>query len=358
MARDKTITRSDVLSRLTENELAFKEMVLQEGVSIVVTQRGGRILGPFVTQRDESVFWLNEAFASPDTFVAFLKSRNWNLGGERVWIAPELAYNVRDRTQFWNTYDLPSQVDPGNYGLTQTSQGVVHLHQDMRLQTYLPPNKQKELSVERSLRLAANPLRHLSVYEDIMKDVIFAGYEHVITLKELKADGVLSESWDLVQVRPGGNVIIPSFFGLESTDYYEPIDSNLHHVFPNHVQLSITGERRYKVGYKSTTLLGRFGYLNVLDRSRSYLIIRSFFNNPSSLYAEEPADLPGRRGHSVHVYNDDTSFGCFGELECSGQTIGGETGKSIGSEQLLLWLYVGHQKKLARVARFLLGVEL
>ena len=73
---------------------------------------------------------------------------------------------------------------------------------------------------------------------------------------------------------------------------------------------------------------------------------------------EEPADRPGRRGDAIHVYNDDGMFGGFGELECHGQTIGGETGRSSSTDQMLLWVYVGPEHKLIEIATHLLDVEL
>ena len=98
-------------------------------------------------------------------------------------------------------------------------------------------------------------------------------------------------------------------------------------MLPTHAKLKITGDKMYKIGYKSAHLHGKAGYLNQLEDGRFYLLIRNFFNNPSSEYAEEPYHTKGLRGHSVHVYNDDGTNGDFGELECNGQTIGGTTGE-------------------------------
>ena len=102
----------------------------------------------------------------------------------------------------------------------------------------------------------------------------------------------------------------------------------------------------------------RLAYFNHLDDGLAYLIVRDFFNNPSAAYIEEPAHLPGCRGHSVHVYNDDGKLGGFGEVECNGQTIGGVTGRSASTDQLALWLYVGTANKVREIALHLLGIEL
>ena len=59
-----------------------------------------------------------------------------------------------------------------------------------------------------------------------------------------------------------------------------------------------------------------------------------------------------------HVYNDDGGLGRFGELECNGQTIGGSTGRSSSTDQMLLWIYVGDMTAIKEIALHLLGVEI
>jgi hypothetical protein len=160
-----------------------------------------------------------------------------------------------------------------------------------------------------------------------------------------------------MQINPGGTLCLPASPCVECTDYYEPAGEKLQSIESNHVRLRITGTQMYKVAFKAAHLFGRIGYLNTLGDGNAYLLIRSFFNNPSAGYAEEPAGRAGCRGHSVHVYNDSGQFGGFGELECNTQTIGGATGRSNSTDQMILWLYVGAPEKLQEIARHLLGIE-
>ena len=96
-------------------------------------------------------------------------------------------------------------------------------------------------------------------------------------------------------------------------------------------------------------------YANTLDDGRAYLVVRGFHNNPSAPYVEEPAHLPGRSGHAMHVYNDNGMFGGFGEIECQGQAIGGALGRSSGTDQFLLWFYVGAPEKIDAILANLIG---
>lgn len=352
------ITYRQVIARLEENDLTYGVLPLQNDASIIISQRGGRIFGPFLSPDSESVFWINSGFAQPGPFKEFLNSGDWNLGGDRIWIAPEIQYGVRDRADYWGTIYWPQQVDPGRYLLDQPRPDQWRLSQEMTLEAYNLASGQKELHLERLIQRAEDPLRNLSDYQDLIDDVLFAGYEQIVSLSESKRDDIVSEAWSLIQLNSGGLLLIPASPCVEFADYYEPIDESLQTIHPDHVRLKITGDRQYKVGYKAAHLFGRLAYFNHLDDSRAYLIVRNFFNNPSVPYVEEPAHLPGCRGHSVHVYNDSGDFGGFGELECNAQTIGGVTGRSSSTDQLLLWLYIGAADKVKEIALHLLGIEL
>jgi hypothetical protein len=242
--------------------------------------------------------------------------------------------------------------------MDQVQPGQWRLAQDMKLEAYNLGAGTKELHLERLIHQVPDPLRCLSNYQDLQEGVFFAGYEQVLSLSESKRDDLMTEVWNLFQLNPGGVLLIPASPRVSYSDYYAPIDEGHQTLFPDHVRLRITGDRRYKVGYKAAHVYGRMGYYNHLDDGPSYLIVRNFFNNPSMPYAEEPADAPGTRGHSIHVYNDDGNFGGFGEMECNCQTIGGEAGRSASKDQLVLWLYVGAPEQLKEIGLHLLGIEL
>jgi hypothetical protein len=234
----------------------------------------------------------------------------------------------------------------------------VRLAQQITLEANNLASGQKELHVEKLAAPVEDPLRHLSGYEALLEGVTYAGYQQVVTLTETEADDIVSESWNLVQLNPGGQLLIPASPQVEYSDYFEPVDGNYQQIQANHIRVNITGDRRFKVGYKAAQIFGRLAYFNQLDKGQAYLLVRNFFNNPASIYAEEPAGQPGRRGHSIHVYNDDGALGGFGELEVNGQTIGGDTGRSSNTDQYVLWLYVGPMEKVKQLIPHLLGVTI
>lgn len=352
------ITFPQVIESLEKNHQPYATLTLQNDVRLVISQLGARILGPFLSSSSESIFWLNRALANPDSFKSFITSGDWNVGGERIWIAPEIQYLVRDRSDFWGSIRVPEQMDPGQYSLEQPTPHQCRLTQEIRLDAYNLASGQKDLQVHKLIHQVEDPLRYLSNYEALIDQIVFAGYEQVVSLSEKKIDDITSEVWNLVQLNPGGQLLIPASPHAEYSDYFEPIDGQYQTRYAGHLSLKITGDRRYKVGYKAAHVFGRLAYFNHLEGERAYLIVRNFFNNPAVPYVEEPADWPGRRGHSVHVYNDGGDLGGFGELECNGQTIGGTTGKSSTTDQFVLWLYTGPIARVKQLVPHLLGITL
>jgi len=281
------VTASQILSRFSENGMRCERLSLQNGVSILISQRGGRIFGPFLPNRDENpgLFWTNPVFADPKAFAEFLRANEWNLGGERIWIAPEVQYSVRDRNNFWDSIFWPAAVDPGNYELDEVSPGHWRLSQDMTLEAFNLAWGTKQLRLERIITRAEDPLRSLNDWPDLTEGVIFAGYEHAITLSEGSRDDIMSESWNLIQLPPGGKIFIPASPAVEPVDYLSPV-GDLQSIQRGHVCLEITGRDQYKVGFKAAHVFGRAGYLGRLEHGQAYAIIRNYPNHPSCPYSK------------------------------------------------------------------------
>lgn len=330
-------------------------MALQNGMRVLLTQRGARVLGLFPTPDAENLLWTNSALDDAAHLRDFITGGGWNLGGERCWIAPEIQYNVRDRNDFFGTLATPPAIDPGHYEMTVQA-NAVYYEQEIALEAYNIASGEKRLRVSRAVRPVPNPLP-----DAVMDGAHYGGYEQTATLTELNATPIMSEIWNLVQLNAGGTLLIPVIGDAQYSEYFGSPPDDAKYAQGNHLRIAITGERQFKVGYKSVCISGRMGYWNRLADGREYLLVRCFFNNPSSIYAEEPPDKPGVTGHSVHVYNDGGEFGGarrFGEMECSGQTIGGRSGKTSSTDTFVMWAYTGTSAAIRRIAGMLLGVAL
>lgn len=352
------VTDTHISARFEENRIKYAHFPLQNDVFVIVSERGGRIFGPFLKSGDESLYWVNQVFEKPQAFSKALSEEFWNQGGERVWVAPEIQFFVHDRQDFWGTNQLPPQLDPGNYELTHTNAHEIVLRNDFSMRAYNIAEGNKSLQLEIRVRPVENPLHHVSDNSLGYSDLIYAGYQQIVTLTENDTESIESESWNLVQLNPGGTILIPASPRLQYVDYFEPVDEGHQKIYPDHVQLRITGNRRYKTGYMAAHITGRSAYFNKRSDGRGYLLIRSYFNNPSAPYLEEPPHSPGVRGKSLHVYNDGGVFGGFGELEVNGQAIGGGTGRHESTDQFVMWVFVGDSIQLQEIAIHLLGMNL
>jgi hypothetical protein len=331
---------------------------LGDAVRLIATQRGARLLGPFLSDDSASLFWTNDVLTDPAAFTAFIEAGEWNVGGERVWIAPEIQFNIRDRDDFWGTHGIPHALDPGDYTLLPVD-GQIHFRQQMALDGYNTATGTTYLDVSRTVTEVANPLKdtvHLSAW---MKGVRFAGYAQTVTVTVLGGDPMYAESWNLVQLNAGGTLTIPASHNAEVSHYFGQPRDDAMAVSDGAFRVELTGDQQYKTGYKAAYLTGRMAYLNQDSDGTHYLLVRQFDNDPSTVYCEEPPNQPGMRGHSVHVYNDGGQFGGNGEMEANGRTVGGDSGHTNMTDTFNLWLYVSEDvDRLKQIGNVLLGVSL
>jgi hypothetical protein len=337
---------------------AFVTLPLADGFQIIVTQRGGRVFGPFAGDDGESLTWINAALANAADFTAFRAAGQWNVGGERVWIAPEVQYNIRNRADFWGSHHVPAAMDPAEYRL-ETVNGGARLRATMPLQAYNLSDAATTLEVEKHIRLIGNPLRALHNADALMQGVRCAAYETAVSLAFAQgtAGTPVSESWNLTQLNAGGTLYIPCTAGAQVSPFFGDPAADALHPLDGAYRIQLTGQRQYKTGYKAAGMRGVMGYLHALSPTQSYLLVRSFFNNPSAVYAEEVPDIVGANGHSVHVYNDGGQFGGNGEMEASGQAIGGNSGRSHTHDAFIMSVFVGATPQLQRIMDVLLGVR-
>jgi hypothetical protein len=352
------ITAKTIVARLDENRLRYSLLDLQNGVQLLVSEYGGRVYGPFLQPGAESLFWIPAWFKDRDPFRAALERKEWNLGGERNWVSPEIQYIVVDRPRWRESSRIQTAMDPGLNELHMTDRQA-RLHREMTLEATTLQHGQKTLTLDACIRPVDNPLRLLSAHDSLMSGVQYFGYTQAIELREAVSDDILSETWNLVQLNPGGSVIIPCSPRVEVTNYLpRPVDAAHQSFHPGYVRLKLTGDWKYKTGYKAAHTHGRAGYLQTLPDGRTCLLTRALFINPSLPYPEEPYEVPGVHGDSFHIYNDDGGFGGMGELEANGQTIGGDTGRSASLDTLALWGFVGPEAQIKEIAAHLLGVEI
>ncbi len=343
----------DVIARLNENEMPYEVLSLENNSKIVVTQYGGRVLGPFLGE-GESLSWINSAFADAKQFRTLVQGNSWNLGGDRFWIAPEHPIFVKERKAFYDSYIVPQALDPGHYKLSK-QKDVVVLEQTVQTEIYESSVASKEFRISRRIIPLKNPLLWLKETEILNVD--FCGYEHDFTLEELSAPGGLSlEPWNLLQVNPKGKIIIPYTGDFAFVDYYEPVNEQSLVVHEGYAELTMDGNTRYKAAVYALNTLGRTVYVNKNEEGY-YLIYKQYYNDPANPYCCDPWDQPGKKGCSLSVYNDNGSNGGYAEFENSGLTIGEGTNRSRATTYLSHMFFTGNKEDLEKLIGVLLGVN-
>jgi len=347
---------------LREAGVKYAELSLSGGARLLVTGHWGKAFGPFENDSDPGTLWISDTAADPASLRKTVDEGAWCMGGDRLWLAPEVQFNIPDRG-VWDRpggYKVPPPVDPGNYTLS-AGDGFVTLEQTVEVELFNLATGTKNVSVQRRFCPARDPLSFCRAYGEIRGSVRYTGYSEESRVEDLSGGGAAVQAWNLIQVRPGGVVVLPLTGAAEYQDYYEPAD-------PDHLRIErgaalhrLTGDRKYKTGWKSAGVTGRIGYYRVLDSGELRLIVRHFFNDPSAEYVDEPLAVKAEpshevRGDSVQFYNDDGSLGGFGEIEVHGRSLGPHRPMRSVVHYLGFWQYTGPVQSVRRAGELLLGV--
>lgn len=349
---DNHISFNHAIAMLESQHMQYAVLPLGGEWKAIVTRYGGRLMGPFKGDDGESVLWANAAWKNEADFKAFVDAREWNLGGERFWVNPELRFFCEAPELFDATYTVQGELDPGNYAIKQSDRGV-ELAQSVMLKD-LNNGAKKSFDIRRRYAPALNPLRGLKGLRDLNVD--FCGYVQDIELQDtLPETKMYLEPWILTQVIPNGKFITPIFGDFDFADYYEPVNE-MQHVCDGYAELDVTGDRKYKVAYRSAQTFGRMAYVKP-SGDGWHLMVRNYYNDPSIPYCSEPWGNLGDRHCSTYYYNDNGLSGGFAEFENGGATIGLDANRDRCYNTTSLWFFYGSQDDIASIMKYLLGID-
>lgn len=346
------ITFLQVCRMLDAQKMAYEVLALGNDWKAIITQYSGRLLGPFKGENGESVLWVNAALNDEAAFRDFVRERRLHLGGERLWVNPELKFYCQAPELFDATYTVQPEIDPGDYALERQGDNVF-LRQETTLKD-LNEDGEKRFSISRRYFAAPDPLASVRSLRDIQVD--YCGFVQDIELRDKSPEAKLYlEPWVLTQVNPEGKFVTPYFGDFEFVDYYTPV-KEMQRVCDGYVELDVTGARKYKVAYRAAQTFGRMAFIKRWGDGW-HLMVRNYYNDPSIPYCSEPWGELGNRGCSVYYYNDDLSNGGFAEFENSGLTMGLDANRSVSTNTTSLWFFFGGQEEIGRIMRCLLGID-
>jgi len=349
------MTDADISAALARHGLSSSELAVDGGGSILVTSAAARVLrltGP----SGHDFLWLHDAFRGGDVDGFFAAPGWWNFGGDRTWVAPEAETFISDLSDPWGTYQVPKACDPGAFGLEHNG-SFVRVLGDLTL-TSFRLGKQAKLSLEKIVRAAPNPLRHVDAAADCM-DAEYVGCDQETTLKLLSepSPGLRFGLWHLAQVRSVGDMLVPTTGSDRPRDYLAPTGPTHLTVSAGLIRFRVDAAEQHKIGIKAASLLGRSGYLRQDDDGKWSLLVRNFVVNPSGDYVDVPWDDPNDLGYAMQCYNDDGNFADFGEMEYHAPAIGDGTGRTSYTDRSQLWAFRADGSVIKRIAHRLLGTE-
>ena len=319
---------------------------------IIVSEYGGRIFGPFKDEDGESMLWMSDAWNNEESFADFIKSRQWNIGGDRLWIQPELPFFTTKKADFFDTYIVQGAIDPGSYTIKENDKAVT-LEQKVCAKTFELSINSRSFLMRRTVQAISNPFSETAKKLGIND---FASFTQTVEIEDLdKTAPTYLEAWLLSQINPQGELIVP--FTGKSPDflnYYEDIPLNMIRIEENKAFIKITGDIRYKLGFKSLNTTGRSAYIGSFTNGTSYLFVRDFRNDPSSVYCGAPYYDSEIYGYPLFVYNDPGSQGGFAEFENCGMTISGDTGIQKSFDKVHYYFFTGDKEKLLELANEIL----
>jgi len=286
-------------------QAAGQEPMLLNGTMVILPQ-GGRVLGLY-PDRLTNVFWTAPEISDPARSSGYFAGSDWvNLGGERLWISPELDVNFTSVEKGNERFAVPRAMDPGAYQIVSRTEGGAILEALISL-VFCRSRKQVSVRVRREIHVASMPPWAPP------PEVSVSGYVSDVSLT---AESVLTRrtrpaTWALVQVAAGGRILIPlkdnvpprTFFG---TPHYQIAEARL--------TCDVKGDSSFKLSIRSVHCTGGMLYINT-ESDPARLVVHRFQVRKPERYADVPPDDPSDFGHVQQIYVAGAQQGGFGELE-------------------------------------------
>ena len=203
-------------------------------------------------------------------------------------------------------YEVPEAVDPGNWTVTKTERNYCRISQQVSLSNH---------HIDSHINLTL--VRSFTLLEPVLKPFFTKHIAWQTDNELLIHDGTPGQRiglWSLLQVPGGGTLSVRGPGDVPFRDYFSPIPDKLWRKCGDVLHVDITGTQQYKIGIAPNAITGTMAYARKV--AGGYLIIyRKFFPQPWRPYVDVPMnDLKGN-GDAMQIYNDDGSFGGFGEME-------------------------------------------
>lgn len=343
-----------LISQLQQSGHTYADLSHEDGGRLIILEKGARALEMITAEQNNSAFWRDPSALTSDD--------NWNSGGDRTWVSPELEY-FKDSS---GNYQIPAHLDPGSWMLTQLSPSQAIARMTCELQ-HSSSSEEVKLDLEKRYTLLPNPLSmNMSSTLPDCSSISYMGYEVCteMNLTPVNRNSTLSDSssspsgycnlWSIMQVPPGGTILAPTYGSVRPLTMFSQTENIEMTLLPNGLQLPCAGPNSFKLSIDALSSTGRFGYLRQINDKKSSLIVRQFSVNPTGIYPDYPPNQPNHLGSCMQFYFDGGQLGHFAELEYHSPALPiGIQGQSTDVSQL--YYFVGDVSSIQEIARVFLG---
>lgn len=235
-----------------------------------------------------------------DAFWTDPDATGWNVGGDRLWLGPEWAWYWTDLTTYdVATHTVQDAVDPGSWTVDGTS-----ARQEATLR-HLHGGGDVRAEVSRSFAVVAP--------EDVAWpcDAAYA-VTATLDLVDPPPDAAVT-LWSLVQVPPGGDVVVPN--APDPRDFFDPAPPGTWRRDGGAVEVGLRGDALFKLGFAPADGLDRYAYARPVGGGRHLVVARRFRTEPGARYSDVPLNALESGGDAVELFCDGGRLGVFSEVE-------------------------------------------
>jgi hypothetical protein len=280
--------------------LVVERLALSADAYLLVTAHGGRIFGPFV-DGDDPIGW------RPDAIAAAIAVGDWNIGGERVWLAPEAAFNFTDAARIIETYRVDPALDPGSWGIRRDGETLLlEMTADIQL-----ADGSGRIGIAVSRTLAALRPRTLP------GGVQAFGYIQRVETRQRSGPQLALVPWLIRQVAPVGTAFLDAKEGASGKAVFGAPPAAAIAPKDGWWQVPFHGPGFMKASYHRDAVRdGRLGLIAQGDAGAALLYRPALADGKR--YPESLPGAPRSAGQFAALFYDDGRFGAYGEIELYG----------------------------------------
>ena len=327
-----------VIEHLRSADLSVHELVSPSGGRAAVTTVGGGLAGLCVEEESENIPYVNEAISQPGWLRGKASSQ---IGGVRLWFAPEYAYFWRGKpdARTLSNHEIQQGCDPGSYAITHADEKSVRMEMTASLEDFQDGTR-VEFAVERVISSVPPPVKLVGVR--------YMGVRLQHRLQLLRApSGKRLDLWHLLQMPAGSRLLVPTRQPAKPQVYFNAFHHDDWRAEEDALRWNFRGTDIAKLGLDISQVTGCAGVLRPLARGRFAAMIWQFPVAPGMVYADGPS---AARANNQIIQAWD-GFG-FGELEYHSPSVSSED--PVYAEHSLLWGFCGSLKQINAVAEQLL----